>query len=181
MAIPLVALAVQAALAVPGCGYHLVGRGGTLPEGVKSVAVPVFENNTRRPEIEQRVTEQIIEALTTRSDVHVTGSKDGADALLSGVITGFESAPVLLSPEGRAERYEVTVTARVRLEDQRSLRLLWASDQFVFRQQYDILGTGDCESDPTGADCFFDREIEAIERVAREFAESVVSAMLEGF
>lgn len=168
-----------ASLPAAGCGYHLAGRGGTLPEGVRSVAVPVFENATRRPEVEQRVTERIIEELTTRSDAKILPGRDGADALLSGTISGFESSPVLLTSEGRATRYEVTVTARVRLEDLRSGRLLWANDQFVFRQQYDVPELADCVE--VDKDCFFDREIEAIEDVAREFAESVVTAMLEGF
>lgn len=164
-------LLLPAALLLSACGYHLVGRGGRLPEGVRSVAVPVFENATRRAEVEQRVTEQIIEELNTRSDVRVMPGRNGADALLSGAISGFESSPVALTPEGRATRYEVTLTARVRLEDLRSGRLLWSNDQFVFRQQYDV-------PEDSG---FFDQEIEAIERVAREFAESVVTAMLEGF
>jgi hypothetical protein len=154
-----------------GCGYHLVGRGGRLPEGVHSVGVPLLGNETRRPEVEQRVTEQIIEALNTRSEVKVLPGKEGADALLLGAITGYESSPVLLTPEGRATRYEVTVTARVRLEDLRSNQILWANDQFVFRQQYDVADDS----------AFIDREIEAIDQVAREFAESMVTALLEGF
>jgi len=165
---------------LPGCHYHLVGRGGALPEGVKTVAVPLFENGTRRAEVEQRVTERVIEELNTRSDARIVPDRNGADALLSGMIAGFESSPVLLTPEGRATRYEVTVTARVRLEDLRSGKILWANDQFVFRQQYDVLEGTDCATAPT-QDCYFDREITAIDEVAREFAASVVTAMLEGF
>jgi outer membrane lipopolysaccharide assembly protein LptE/RlpB len=155
----------------PGCGYHLVGRGGQLPEGVHTVAVPLLENQTRRPEVDQRLTEKLVEELETRSSVRVVADKEGADALLSGVVSGFEASPVLLTAEGRATRYEVTVTARMRLEDLRSGKLLWANDQFVFRQQYDV------QTDSG----FFDREIQTIDQVAREFAQSVVTAMLEGF
>ncbi len=155
----------------PACGYHLAGRGGQLPEGVRTVAVPLLENQTRRPEVDQRLTEKLVETLETRASVHVVSEREGADARLSGVVSGFEASPVLLTPEGRATRYEVTVTASMRLEDLRSGRLLWANDQFVFRQQYDV------QTDSA----YFDREIQTIDRVAREFAESVVTAMLEGF
>jgi outer membrane lipopolysaccharide assembly protein LptE/RlpB len=167
---------------VPGCGYHLVGRGGQLPEGVHTVAVPLLQNQTRRPEVDQRLTESLVEELQRRSSVSVVADKEGADALLSGVVSGFEASPVLLTPEGRATRYEVTVTARVRLEDLRSGKLLWANDQFVLRQQYNVETDNGCFGRGTAtSDQFFDCEITAIDVVAREFAESVVSAMLEGF
>jgi outer membrane lipopolysaccharide assembly protein LptE/RlpB len=165
-------------LVLASCGYHLVGRGGALPEGVKSVGVPMFENQTRKAEVEQRFTEQMVEELSTRSDVRILSGAEGADALLRGVITGYETSPVVLTSEGRASRYEVTVTASVRLEDLRESRMLWANDQFVFRRQYEV------ESDllpGAGSDVFFDQEIVAIEVVAREFADSVVTAILEGF
>jgi len=165
-------------LAASSCGYHLVGRGGGLPEGIRSVGVPMFENQTRKTEVEQRFTEQVVEELSTRSDARILAGAEGADALLTGVITGYETSPVVLTSEGRASRYEVTVTASVRLEDLRESRTLWANDQFVFRRQYEVEG----ESLPGAAgDAFFDQEIVAIEVVAREFADSVVTAILEGF
>jgi outer membrane lipopolysaccharide assembly protein LptE/RlpB len=154
-----------------GCGYHLVGRGRTLPEGVHTVAVPLLANETRRAEVEQRVTEQLVRELNVRSGVKVLAEKEGADALLTGAITGYESSPVVLNPEGRATRYEVTMTARMRLEDLRGNQVLWSNDQYVFRSQYDV------PEDTT----FIDQEIVAIDQVAREFAVSVVTAMLEGF
>jgi outer membrane lipopolysaccharide assembly protein LptE/RlpB len=154
-----------------GCGYHLVGKGGKLPEGVKSVAVPLLANETRRAEVEQRVTEQLVRELSVRSGAKILAAKEGADAVLTGAITGYESSPVLLNPEGRATRYEITMTARMRLEDLRESRILWSNDQYVFRSQYEV------PEDTT----FFDQEIVAIDAVAREFAVSVVTAILEGF
>ncbi len=173
-----IALFLVPVLLAGACGYHLVGRGGELPGGVKSVGVPMFENRTRRAEVEQRFTEQVVVELSTRSKVLILPGPDGADALLKGVITGYETTPVVLTPEGRASRYEVTVTASVRLENLRENRTLWANDQFVFRRQYEV------EVDVAVIDTsqtFFDREIVAIDVVAREFAVSVVTAIMEGF
>jgi hypothetical protein len=51
-------LAVAALIAMGGCGYRLAGHNQLLPPSVKIIAVPPFENQTRRPEIEQRITEQ---------------------------------------------------------------------------------------------------------------------------
>src|SRR3990172_5862912 len=94
------AAALGAVAFVSGCGYHLVGKGGNLPERVKSVAVPLLANETHRAEVEQRVTEQLVRELSVRSGVKVLVEKERADALLTGAITGYESSPVLLNPEG---------------------------------------------------------------------------------
>ena len=55
-------------LAASGCGYRLQGTGKStiLPEHIKTIAVQPFENTTQRPEIEQRVTEEVARELSTR-------------------------------------------------------------------------------------------------------------------
>ncbi len=47
-----------AALALPGCGYSLSGRGSFLPASIKTIGVPLFTNTTSLFEIEQRVTDE---------------------------------------------------------------------------------------------------------------------------
>jgi hypothetical protein len=49
---------------------------------------------------------------------------------------------------------------------------IWSSDSFQFRDEYDI------GSDPA---TFFDREDQALERLATSFARNLVAAMLEAF
>ena len=49
---------------------------------------------------------------------------------------------------------------------------IWANDAFSFRDEYDV---GD------NAQAFFDREDQAIDRLATSFARSLVAAMLEAF
>ncbi|HET6372487.1 MAG TPA: LptE family protein [Candidatus Polarisedimenticolia bacterium] len=159
-------------LLLAGCGYRLAGHNQLLPESVKVIAVPPFENQTRRPEIEQRITEAMTATLIRRGGYRTTGSAAGADAVLKGVVTAYDVTPVNVSSEGRATRYEVMISASVELSKIPEGAVLFRSEHFVFKRQYDVQGE---------AASFFDQEIEAINEIASDFSESVVTSILEGF
>lgn len=170
------ALVLAAVAAAPGCfGYHLAGRATTssfIPDAVRTIAIPVFSNATERPQVELRVSEALISEFVQRGRYRAVPDARGADAILEGAIESFRLDPVRFSSTGRADRYEVTVTARIRLVQASPEKVLWAQNHFVFREQYDV-----AES-PTA---LTDREIVAIEEIARGFARSVVTSLLEGF
>jgi outer membrane lipopolysaccharide assembly protein LptE/RlpB len=154
------------------CGYRLAGRNQLLPPEVRVIAVPPFENETRRPEIEQRITEQLTATLIKRGGYRTTGQAEGADAVLSGAVTGYNSSPVSVGSDGRATRYEVVITASVELKRIPGDEILFSTSHFVFKKQYDVQVQGGS---------FFDQEILAINDIARDFSESVVTSILEGF
>jgi outer membrane lipopolysaccharide assembly protein LptE/RlpB len=156
-----------------GCGYQLSGHNRYLPPTVKTIAIPVFVNETRRAEIEQRITESLLNEFIKRGDYLTQPQRAGADAVLEGAVTGYSATPVTLnSSQGTAERVEVVVQARVRLSDLHTGKILWSQEHFIFRSQYAV------DQVPSGS---FDREIVAIDRIARGFAETVVTSLLEGF
>ena len=167
-----VLLAVAVPLIAAACGYRLAGRNQLLPPSVKVIAIPPFENQTRRPEIEQRITEKVTETFIRRGGYRATASETGADALLKGEVTGYDITPVSVGAEGRATRYEVVITASVELRKVPEGEVLFRSSHFVFKKQYDVSGSGLT---------FFDQEITAITEIAQDFAESVVTSILEGF
>ena len=155
-----------------GCGYHLVGHSSTLPTGIQSVGVPTFVNRTNRPELEQRVTEHVIDEFTTRGRVRILPGEEGAQAVLRGEIMSYIVTPVVISEQGRATRYEILITAHVTLSETTTDRVLWEDDHFLFKRQYDVA---------TSPQVFIDQEIVAIDDVATDFAKSVVTSILEGF
>ncbi len=159
-------------LSFSGCGYSLVGHGDFLPDDIQSIGVPAFINRTDRPELEQRITEELLRQLQVRSGRRTSAGREGVDAVLLGEVTSFRSLPVEFNPDGRARTIQVIVTARSRLQSTTDERIIWAADHFVFRQSYPV--------GKEGAD-FVDLESLALERVARDFAEAVVTSMLEGF
>jgi outer membrane lipopolysaccharide assembly protein LptE/RlpB len=155
-----------------GCGYHLAGKGSTLPQHVHRISVPLFENRTQQPEIAQRITEQVTNELIGRGVVVSSGGADAADALLQGGVNSYTSVPVGIGTDGRATRYEIVIQVQAELRDVRDESVLWKDEHFLFRRQYDV--------DPNEATSI-DRSIVAIELVSRDLARSMVAAILEGF
>lgn len=169
----LVAVALlAAALAASGCGYRLAGRNQLLPPSVKTIAIPPFENQTKRPEIDQRITEQVTATFIGRGGYRATAREEGADAVLNGSVTGYDVSPVSVGSQGRATRYEVVITASVELSRLPAREVLFRSSHFVFKKQYNV---------EDASLTFFNQEIIAIDEIAKDFAESVVSSILEGF
>ena len=169
----LAALVVAVATAT-SCGYRLAGANANpaIPASLKVVAVIPFENQTKRPEIEQRVTEEVARELSKRGGYDVVTDRDTADALLEGAVIGFETSPVQFNDQGRATRVETVVRLRATLRDVRSGNPMWSQDGLVFREQYDV--------DENEAS-FFDRETLALDELARGAAGALVASIFEGF
>ena len=154
------------------CGYHLAGTGSSLPEHIKTIGLPIFVNNTQGYQVEQKITTNIQTVLLQRGKYKVVPEAQGVDAVLKGTINSVSLYPATFSSEGRASEYNVVITARVTFTDLTTKKVLFQNPSFIFRGQYQI----DQEEV-----LFFDRQSEAIDQIAKDFAESVVSAILEGF
>src|ERR1051325_10935371 len=141
-----------------------------LPSRIRTVAVPAFQNNALRYKIESRFTDAVVNELIHRGrGLKVQGSREGADAVIEGVIKSFSYSGVLLDDRGRARIFEVTIEAAVTVRDQTENRVLYDNQNFVFRGEVEF------GSDPRS---FFNEEDPAILRMSRNFAESIVSTLI---
>ena len=157
---------------IASCGYHLAGTGSSLPQHIKTIGLPIFVNNTQGYQVEQKITASIQTVLLQRGKYKVVPDAQGVDAVLKGTIVSVSLYPATFSSEGRASEYNVVITAKVTFTDVTQKKVLFQNPSFIFRGQYQI----DQEEV-----LFFDRQSEAIDQIAKDFAESVVSAILEGF
>jgi len=162
------------ALVAVGCGYHLVGTASTLPEGVGTLFVERFQNQTRFIDMDQRVDESLSMEWVRRRRLQLVDDRKGADLVLSGVILNLGIAPVSFDEQGRATEYQMSLTTSVRLFDVRTSepKLIWEDLAFSRRTSYLV--------DPNAAD-YFDRQVLAMDRLAEDYAAALVSAVLEGF
>lgn len=170
-----VLLAWVLAVSCAGCGYALVGKGGgssVIPEHVGIIAIVSFENRTNRPEVEQRVTEEVAQEFTQRGRYKIVSDPGKADAVLEGAISNFQTRPVEFNNEGRATRVETVVTLQATLRDTASDEILWNQSHLLFREQYDV---SEDEGD------FFDQESVALDEIAKGAAGMLVTSILEGF
>src|SRR5947209_15830234 len=154
-----------------GC-YKPVTKSG-LPSHIKTVAVPAFQNSALRFKIEDRFTAAVMNELIHRGHgLRVQSEREGADAVIDGIVKSFGFSGVLLDDKGRARIFEVTITAAVTVRDQHDNRVLYDNQNFVFRGEFEFA------NDPRN---FFNEEDPAVLRMARSFAESVVSTIVNGF
>ena len=143
-----------------------------LPSRIHTVAVPAFQmdSNALRYKIESRFTDAVMRELVHRGrGLRVQGQREGADAVIEGVIRSFNFTGVLLDDKGRARIFEVTITAAVTVRDQTENRVLYDNQNFVFRGEYEFA------NDPRN---FFNEEDPAVLRMSRSFAESIVSTLI---
>jgi hypothetical protein len=155
-----------------GC-YKPVTNSG-LPTGIKTIAVPAFQFEARglRYRVESRFTEAVTREIIRRGrGLQVQGTTKGADAVIEGTIRDFNFTGVLLDREGRARVYEVTIVAAVTIRDLKNNQILFDNQNFIFRDSFEF------SEDPRS---FFNEEDPAVQRMARAFAESVVSTIVNG-
>ncbi len=145
-----------------------------LPKRIKTVSVPAFQFEVEgaRYRVESRFTEAVTKEIIKRGrGLKVQGSRDNADAVVEGTIRSFNFSGVLLDREGRARVYEVTIVAAVTIRDLAENKILYDNQNFIFRDSFEF------SEDPRS---FFNEEDPAVERMARSFAESVVSTIVNG-
>jgi outer membrane lipopolysaccharide assembly protein LptE/RlpB len=157
-----------------GCGYHLVGASSTLPPRLQKLYVAPFVNQTSRSEVDQRLTEQITQEWVRRARFQLVSSSDQADVVLSGTVTAVNVNPVQFDQVGRATQYQITVVADIQLVDRTGEKpvVMWHDKNFSLSQPYQV--------DVSTTD-YFDREVEALDRLSLNFARTLVVTILEGF
>ncbi|MGD9563505.1 MAG: LPS assembly lipoprotein LptE [Pyrinomonadaceae bacterium] len=145
-----------------------------LPKHIKKIAVPAFQFEARalRYRVSSRFTDAVAKEIIRRGGgLKVQGTTEGADAVVDGTVRDFSFTGVLLDREGRARVYEITIVAAVTIRDLKENKVLYDDQNLIFRDSFEF------SSDPRS---FFNEEDPAVERIARAFAESVVSTIVNG-
>lgn len=168
-------VAVALAVSLPGCGYSLSGRGSFLPAYIKVIGVPMFVNSTTVFDVEKRITERVIAEFIGRGKYKIEPATTGVDGLLTGEISSITLAPAAFTNDRQASRYVLTLTARIEFKDMKSNKILWSNPAMQFREEFDVA------TDVNDPSAFFGQDANALERVATEFARSLVSSILEAF
>jgi len=157
----------------PSCGYRVAGRGDRLPPDIKTIAVPIFENQTARFRIEQSLTAAVTREFIERTKFRVTPNSAGADALLKGTVKDVRTGVITFDLNtGRATSLQIQVTADVKLEDLHTHKVVFANPNYIFREEYQV-------SQNTSA--LFEEDQPALERLSRDLARTLVTAILENF
>ena len=171
-------LFVPVVMAVAGCGYALAGRGSFLPSYIQTIGVPMFVNNTPVFDAEQVLTARVRQEFITRGRYKVLPEAEGADAVLHCEIASITLTPSGFDADQQATRYTAQVVMRVTFRDMKADKVLFENPSLVFREEFEVVSNAGTVLDPNA---FFGQGGNALERMATEFARTVVSSLLEGF
>ncbi len=169
----LLPLIAATSLLLSACGYHVGGRGTSLPPDIKTIAVPIFKNETPQFRIEQNLTSAVVEELIERTRFRVTTNPAGADAILHGTVKLLRSGVATYNTQtGSATTLQIEVVTAVNLVDQHTGKSIFSNPAYVFREQYQISQTPSTliQEDPA-----------AISRLSHNFARTLVADILESF
>ena len=156
-----------------GCGYRVVGRSDALPKSIHVIAVPALENKTTSYRIEQRLTAATVHEFLAKTPYRVVSDPSNGDAVLRGKVLSLEAVPLLFdTATGRATTMLVTVKCEVTFEERETAKVLYHTDNFLFRNQYEI---------STDVKSFFEEQDPALDRLARDFAARLVAAVTENY
>jgi outer membrane lipopolysaccharide assembly protein LptE/RlpB len=155
------------------CGYHVAGRSDALPKNIHVIAVPALENATNGYRIEQKLTSATVHEFLAATPYKITSNPAAGDAVLRGKVLTLEAVPLLFDTQtGRATTMLVTVRCDITLTQTETQKVLYHTDKFVFRNEYEI---------STDVKSFFQEQDPALDRLARDFAQRLVAAITENF
>ncbi len=180
------------------CGYRLGGTGGLVPEGARSISIPVFVNGTNEPYVDTEVTKAVVNEFLTDGRLQVVGL-ESADLALYGKVTKYDVVALSYTENSDAQQYRVMLTVEARLEDRRTKKILWEEKgiESVFISDYAVVydplidqKTGKAVIDPkTGKVIYSLANIKdtkigkdaAIQKASKDIALTLRSRVLEGF
>jgi outer membrane lipopolysaccharide assembly protein LptE/RlpB len=163
--VPLWTLAVLAASA---CGYSFRG---TLPAHIQTIAVPVFDNRTAEPAVENTITRAIVEAFSRNGRLRVV-TPDRADSILEGEVTGYELQSIAFDAAANVRQYRLVVTMNLRFRDVRENKVVFQRNGFQDYADFRVPG-------PVSETLV--REDAALRSAAVEIGRHVVSLALDRF
>jgi hypothetical protein len=175
------ALVVLASIGASACGYSLAGRGSFLPDYIRTIGIPLFENRTPIVTAEQLFTEKVRVEFQSRGRYAVQPTEAGADGVVRGQIAGILAVPAGFGNEQLATRYRFTVTVGVTFEDATQKKVLWENPALSFSDEYELQNRLAAGGGVVDGAAFLEQERAAMDRLSTDFARTVVSSILEAF
>jgi len=167
------AVIALAPVMLAGCGYHVSGRADLIPENIRTIAIPAWNNLTPRFRLADRLPAAIAREFITRTRYQVVADPNQADAIFSGAVISYNSYPIVLdNTTGRASVVQMIVLLQMKLTERATGRILYERSSYEARERYEI------SVDPLA---YLEESSTAMDRLAREVARGVVSAVLESF
>ncbi len=156
--------------AVTACGYHFSGQGNPFSEDIKTIAIPVFLNQTAEAGFENYVTNQLVYEFASRKRLRVVDIRD-ADIILKGKIRSVSLPDVSFSGAYRGLERKAVVTMEATLET-RDGKVLWQDKSITMEEAYTV------DSNPLTTES---NKRAALQKIATDMAERIHLRIFEDF
>jgi outer membrane lipopolysaccharide assembly protein LptE/RlpB len=170
--------AIAFCLLASACGYHVAGHDTALPKTIHVIAVSAIENKTSSYRIEQRLTAATIHEFLAKTNYKIVSNPASGDAVLTGKVLSVEAVPLTFQSQSgsstitQATTMLVTVKCEVTLTESDTQKVVYHTDNFLFRNEYEL---------STDVKSFFEEQDPALDRLAKDFAQKLVAAVLENY
>jgi outer membrane lipopolysaccharide assembly protein LptE/RlpB len=151
------------------CGYQFAG-GGSLPSGITSVSVEMFQNRTAETGVENIITNDLIYEFTRHEQVVVTGS-DKADAILTGVVQSISERTISHTGDYTSNERRVEVKLDLKLTS-RSGEVIWSKKSVSEDEAYTVM---------SGKQSTERKKREAIKTLSKRLAETIFNDLTADF
>ncbi len=156
-------LAGLAALA--GCAGYQIGNQSLYPVDVQTVYVPMFESNSFRRNLGERLTEAVMKEIELKTPLKVV-STPNADSILSGRITKDTKHVVVQNPYGDPRESEINLHVDVQWIDRHSNAILRHGSVPLGPDLAAVIGTADIV--PEVGQSVATAQQQAIQRLAQQ-------------
>ena len=114
-------------LAMAGCWYYSTS-GSLLPSHIKTVAVPLFENETTwEYGIKEKLTDAVIDAFTQDNTLRVE-SERSADSVIRASIVAIKEVPFTYDREEQVQEYKMQIFLNIQFEDLKGKKVIWEDE-----------------------------------------------------
>lgn len=161
--------AVLLAFLLSGCGYHVAGMGGKFPGGVTTLSIPVFSNQTSKPDIESTISSAFVNEFVNTVKII---DKD-AEAVMVGRIKSYTLTPISFAKNDITQEYRLTVVLSLSIVRSGGGEVVWEDDNVTDYEDFTV-NIGDVAATR-------DLETNALKKLSKDTARLVKEKMLIGF
>jgi outer membrane lipopolysaccharide assembly protein LptE/RlpB len=154
-----------------GCGYHLQGRSDRLPDDVHTLYVQMIENGTRKPFLENTVTNAVVERFSRHPRLEIVEDRNRADAILRGKIVRYGNGSVSYNRTDQIAEYRSLIVLDAALVRGDGASALWKGT-VSWSEEYDT-------TDDKALQAI--RESAAIDSASERLADELYSRIVDAF
>ena len=156
----------------------LAGRSGGFPPHIRRIGVPLFQNESTIPDLDRIITEAVRRELRSKGGRYViVADSTGVDAVLTGTLRPLTSAVGSLTDQRLQASLRITLEAMVEFKDVKDTKVICCPSPVSEVEEFDVRGSTTV-NDPSA---LFSQDANALERMAREFARTLVAQLLDAY